>query len=1545
MARPGSYPAAAVVKRNDEATTDMANTPKKMKDPTEAALSAIQDALHVGSGDEPAGPVPAPPITAIADESMSEPAWPGLRSSRSRQVDQRDEEPLRSDDAGALRRPANDDRESIGQILRALQRRPARTFYISASALGAAWLVGGIILGWLYLGDLQASLGSSGMGASLLAVLGIVFIAPVIFFFALAHMAWRSQELRLIAQSMAEVAMRLAEPETVASDSIVTVGQAIRREVAAMGDGVERALARAAELETLVANEVSALEHAYNDNEVRIRALLQDLGSQRDTLVGQAEQIRDAINSVHLDLSHDISQISQLVAEQVNEASRRITLTLAEKGEHITRALGTAGDSMIEALGERGGDLLEKLENASANTAEAISLASDRLTATLNFKTDHIGDEFNEIAANLQHMMSVRLDRVADGFSQKSASILDMMTGRTQQLTELVVETGNQLAEAIANRVEEVNSTLKTTGDSLVLDLSLRGGDVVNNLEQTGSRITDTIVERSNKVTESFRQSAESLAEVVGKRGDAVREMLAARLQSFEDMFNHGGSELADRIARDSTTLGNLITRHLGEFDRTVKTYGGEMVERLGERTQEVVTAMRDYLDNFDSRVTTKATEVTTSIDQQFIRFNDALDGRTKTLNDALSSGVMDIARTLSEGGKEVVATLDQRISDVTNVINVRGANLADTIGAKIDDIDKALGTRATEVANNLDARISRFEELLIGRAETVTREIETRSKSAADVLSARMEDLSQLIRTNSSEAERSLAELASSTTETITSRLEQMNHAIRSSTGEAERSISNLAGVTTTVIGARLEQLNQAIKTNSGEAERSLAQLASSTTTAIRASAQDAERALLGVSNGVGNALKQNAGEVERTLLSVSTEVARNLVGKAEELSHAVSSRAGELTHLLDERSSVFLTTLSGKSQDLATEVSRITDHAVKAIEAKGFTFTQSMMDNSEQIARLINEASETATGAVNRSIKDLQLNSQAVNERTTGTIAQSIKELQDSADTVTKNAASAIGRTLRELQDTTSAAVERSKQTTAAAVSEMLETHGMLRSDTTALFERLREANILLQEVLSGAHENMGEIENTLVSRVAEFVAAMNDVAQKSGATNNQIEEHIAGFRTVTGKTLDNLSQLAGQFDSHGRALAEAVALLDQSNRRAEGSLNDRREVLEKLAADLDSKATDLDQRLSRFSTLLDASLEGASERAREIARVIADSTNEGARTIAQNFELVRANAEDEGRRTAQTMRNLYDQVTGESHGMFAEAARRFAEVVEGLQRMAGEMQQELEATRIELRKGILELPQETADSAAQMRRVIVDQIEALAELNRIVARHGRGLDTAEPSIRRAEPAEAGGRRGGRDEPAMANGGGRPEPMRAAGGGSNMGPAPAPVRRADAPSGPAPGGRGGWLSDLLTRASQDSEPAREAAVEPARVDDRPARHTIESLDSLAVDIARMIDHEAAAELWDRYKRGERNVFTRKLYTMQGQRAFEEIRRKYRADREFMQTVDRYISEFERLLEEVSRDDRGQVVARTYLTSETGKVYTMLAHAAGRFD
>jgi len=91
--------------------------------------------------------------------------------------------------------------------------------------------------------------------------------------------------------------------------------------------------------------------------------------------------------------------------------------------------------------------------------------------------------------------------------------------------------------------------------------------------------------------------------------------------------------------------------------------------------------------------------------------------------------------------------------------------------------------------------------------------------------------------------------------------------------------------------------------------------------------------------------------------------------------------------------------------------------------------------------------------------------------------------------------------------------------------------------------------------------------------------------------------------------------------------------------------------------------------------------------------------------------------------------------------------------------------------------------------------------------------------------------------------------------------------------------------------------------------------------------------------------DLWRRYQRGERDVFTRRLYTLKGQQTFDEIKRKYDREPEFRTAVDRYIADFEKLLSDVARTDRDRSVTQSYLTSDTGKVYTMLAHAAGRLS
>jgi len=94
----------------------------------------------------------------------------------------------------------------------------------------------------------------------------------------------------------------------------------------------------------------------------------------------------------------------------------------------------------------------------------------------------------------------------------------------------------------------------------------------------------------------------------------------------------------------------------------------------------------------------------------------------------------------------------------------------------------------------------------------------------------------------------------------------------------------------------------------------------------------------------------------------------------------------------------------------------------------------------------------------------------------------------------------------------------------------------------------------------VLSGAQENMSSIEHTMAARVSEFVAAMSDLTSKSGETTSKVEQHLGTFNNVTAKVLHDLGDLADQFSSHGRTLADAVELLDTSNRRTDDSIASR-------------------------------------------------------------------------------------------------------------------------------------------------------------------------------------------------------------------------------------------------------------------------------------------------------------------------------------------------------------------------------------------------
>ncbi len=147
-------------------------------------------------------------------------------------------------------------------------------------------------------------------------------------------------------------------------------------------------------------------------------------------------------------------------------------------------------------------------------------------------------------------------------------------------------------------------------------------------------------------------------------------------------------------------------------------------------------------------------------------------------------------------------------------------------------------------------------------------------------------------------------------------------------------------------------------------------------------------------------------------------------------------------------------------------------------------------------------------------------------------------------------------------------------------------------------------------------------------------------------------------------------------------------------------------------------------------------------------------------------------------------------------------------------------------------------------------------------------------------------------------------------------------------------------------WVSNLLERASREEAWYNEMPSDTVFASIQTKPHSAnESLNSLAANIVQAVNHNAVIELWDHYRRGQKNIITERLYTLNGKKIFDVIKKKYMSDLDFKRSIDQYIMDFEKLLRDVSRDSSSSNSTRKYLVSDTGKVYTMLAHASGRIQ
>ncbi len=1513
------------------------NTTPPANDPAALAFSAVEDALKdsVFSIDTPV------PSERRPTENP--------RSERLRAADKI------AAQAGSI---ANDDRYPTSKILYNLQSKSSSAPTWIALVLSTLWLIATGVSGYLRYQPQMQNLASFVGTLEFIGLLATM-VLPIIGFFGIATLFRRAQDLRNAASSITQAAIRLAEPEVTAADKVASVGQAVRREVNALGDGLERALSRAGELEVMIHNEVTALERTYSDNESRMRSLIAELASQRESVLTNTDRVREAITESHTGLVFDLDMISQ-----------RIAGTIVDSGGNLTRALETAGNTLSTGFGDRTESFITLVDNRTSDFLSALDDSSGRLSLTFEDHTASMSRNFETRQLELSTTIDSRMTALTEALDGRAQTISEAISDRTTTLSNLLTDGGTALLDQLRDRGQEVGSALDLIGTRISSDITGRSAEaeillkslsrqldesVSIQLNAMDSRLQSALIEINGALEDTSERArltissagAESLSLFDGRLGE-ISEVLDSRLSNLDGVIGDKGDKLIEALnahGANFSTRANVLEMALDE-------QSGRFTETVAQRTQEMGDALAVRAQQITDTIGGRSREIVDSLQGHTEIIAEALDGRTQHLNEILEAKSRDLSEAIALRSQEFETAIVGRTGELTGALDDQTQKLAATVGTRTAQLSDALSTRTQQLSETLTTHTTVLSNFIGQRTGELAATIDTQATSARDKIDASLRNVTD-----------TMAERVDTMSSFVNTRVTEFNDILGAG---IDRAVTRLSDAETG-LSTRIESATLTV----GDSARQAADL-------IESGVNSARKAITDM-------VDQRLGTLPEAITARADITADRLAALNASISASITQSMADLESGADRIEETIATRISVATATIAKDVTTSANHMDNAVRVA----LQQIQMAAASIDELVSVKAVNSAESISRRMGEIN---QAVNEQTNAfaaLVSEKSDQLQIALLSHGNVLRDALGENAREAEAIMSVSTSR------------------ILSDVTAALSKLNDSNLLLQRVLDASTTNLAALESSVAQQTATYSSTVRDAIGQTEDAGHLVSQHVGALQATIRSMVQEFSGMLGKLDTETVGITNAAQTLTNTSDFALETLQERRSAMDALAGSFASRADDIDGRMRMFAqsiadtvndterrligarramdealnatthtvtdtlasttaTITDAlyattervsnaltstgsQVDNAMLRASDsaasamhqtgsiVANAIADNTAQISSVLTETSSEVTARmgdfrdtADAEGQRANSALRAAQQTMVAEMQRAIEEATSRFNDTAKAMRDTAREVGSELEATRSELQRGVSELPEETRASAAAMRRVVAEQIEALSELNAIVRAQPatNDINDRRSSPPRPTPAprqEAPVRVEPRPEPQPQRSVDtfRPEPIRQE--------SPRLAQRQPAATAivePSDPENGGWLRDVLRNAT-----AKQAGTQQA------------GLSGLTDEIARAIDDTALADAWARYQAGEANVFSRRIYTLTGQGTYDEVRKKLQREPEFARTAQAYMSEFEQLLKRAVSGPNAASETREYLLSDRGKVYTTLAHASGRLS
>jgi Apolipoprotein A1/A4/E domain len=1471
-------------------------------------------------------------------------------------------------------RPANENDPGTAMLVAKLRRPPKSTVYYGAFGVSLIW-----IFAWFMVNGndlLTPEDGRLRTATEFMSALATL-ILPVVTFFTLAYLLWRTQQLLQVSEVLTQSAMRLIRPQEIASEGLTSVAQTIRNDVEMLVGGVEHAYKRASALEELVHKEMAAVERAFGANEDRIRSLIGGLENQRAALMQTSSIVGGEAAPLLSRLESNTQNLGQVIDHALSTFNR-LEDGLKGSTQELARTIDIVSARAAEAGQEIGGHSaqFERMSSLLVGDFRGFStqlqdyIQTLNLTAgTLGTETRKFGGEVKDMEANLLAALRDSTQQMAHNNAATAAQVQQLASSSTEQIKQVANyfgEASNHLSINVDAASTKVAERIGEAGNKLLSTLDAQGQGVAHRIEEASRVATGHLLQQSDALTGSMATQSNRFI-------DTVRNAIAEVLSGFNGTAaNYVGTvqntvgealtgldQATDRytqaIQHNSARVNESLQGTLGEFDGSAARHVGMVQNAVGQ-------AMAGF-DQATSRYTQ-------TIEHMSGTTINALDGNAARVNDALQNTLNGFDGTSSRH----VGLIQGAVDKVMSVFD-------QATGRYTQTVEHFAGTTINALESNAERVNATLQNTLNGFDGTSARHVSAIENSVGQVMAGLDQATGRYTQT--------IEQLSANSIETLDANAYRINDTLQNTLTGAlggMENASNQIGVVASQVSSRVGDASSSVISQMQSAGASLNDLLVSTSGTIAAHLKDTTDHVTAQMHNSGiavtNEIQTAGGFVTDRLMNVSSDFTQKLDHTRDAMLHLLENSGDTITSKLDTASAELFARLDHVSLHVTDQLesvsSRISDHILSTagnvtdrVSTVTTQLTMQLDASSQQLSNVLNTTEVRMGGQLGQASAELtalfEANSRMLSEQlelssnsVTATFAQTaVRAAQTLSETSTDMTSrlDQAGINMFERIDSTSRTLgQRFDVATELLEKVTSELRGRFEGSSSRFVEIMGQASHQINDDLGRVQENFAGVMGQTAMRISgrfeqdtgllinridkaaqEFGSAANSSTSRLDEAHRKFAGHIETANTYfadqvlsAAHELDNRietisMQLTGKLEMTGGRISERLddvsnlveKSIDKFNGEMEQMLTSRKDSLDGLTKDAARRAQEIDGVMTSYMSLIEDSLNNAELRSREISRIVNDQTQQALGGLEDELKRLEQSSSTQVAQAARVLREQHERALSSMNEMLSSTASDFQQTAQDMRITAQQVVKDIDSAREELRRAVIDLPEETRTNADAMRRVIGDQISALNALSEAVRRQSGTLDFSSPGL--SQPQRSYATEPAPYTPPAAN---RTVTTRVI----EAERAPSPVQSVTS-----------RMADIAKAIR--STPASRAPAAASRQSQAMAEAFVD-LDAAARAVVEVLDGTLPRDLERRYDNGESTVYTERLNEQRSRKMQAVLELRSQQERPLKNAVNAYIRVFERLLDELSGS--GSQVDQA-LKSAHGLVYVLMAQAMGR--